>query len=128
MIGIGSNQQGDGPMPPGDHHLGSGIRVARVAFAIEDRVRIVFLRLMIEDQDDLSARVNSSVIVVLQLRSADPEAREDDASFIYAVVWIVAGEIGSMQSLAAHLEKRIVTIHLVFDQGDRLKKRIAHSG
>ena len=68
MIRIGRDQHRHGAVAARDHHFGAGVGVAGVAFAVENRIRIVFLRLMIEDQDDFAARVDGRVIVVVRVR------------------------------------------------------------
>ncbi len=99
MVRIGRDQQRHRAMTLGDHHLGAGVRVARVALAVEDRIGVLLLRLMVEDQNDFAARVDARVIVIVKLGRGDAEAGEDHRSFEYAVVRVIAGGVGSMVAL-----------------------------
>ena len=80
-------------MPLRVQHLEPDVRRGRISQAVEDRIGIVLLRLVIEDEDDLAARVQARVVVVMKLRSRDSEAGEHDRRGCFHVAREEADEV-----------------------------------
>src|SRR5258708_4397653 len=70
-------QHTDGAVTLRVEDLPSRTRVTGIAESIKDGVRIVFLRLVIQDQHDLAFGVDPVVIVVMIFRGGNTVSRED---------------------------------------------------
>ena len=79
-IWLGHDQHANRAVRLGIHHLDTRRRIACIAGSIEDRSWVVFLRLVIENQNDLAVHIDAAVIVVIQLGRGDAEASKDDAA------------------------------------------------
>ena len=77
IVRIGHRENADRAVALGVERLVGGVGVARVALAVEDRLVVVLLRLVAEDQDHFARDVESGVIVVAEFGSADAVAGED---------------------------------------------------
>src|SRR6204780_2810603 len=70
--------------------------VTRIAGAVERRVRIILLRLGLEYGDDLSLHVDAAIVIVVQARCGDSEAREHKGCRDLLVVMKAADDVGCM--------------------------------
>src|SRR5712691_345222 len=75
-VWFGGEEHPDGAVLFGIQHFHQRARISRAAFAVEDRAGVVLLRLMVEDQDDLAARVERGVVVIAEFRGGNSEAGE----------------------------------------------------
>ncbi len=130
MVGIRHREHGGRTVPLRVQRLVVIVGVARVASAVEDRLLIVLLRLVVENQDHLALHVDTRVIVVAQFGRADAVAGEDHLRANRPLVRKVACHIGRPEGIyvdaVVHRERRLVAVHLEFNQGHGLQIRIAH--
>ena len=75
---LGDDEHRRRTVPLRVHRLGPGVGVQREARSVEHGPRVVFLRLVVEDEHRLALRVEPGVVVVAEFRRRDAEAREDD--------------------------------------------------
>ena len=80
VIGVGHGGHRNGAVALGVEQLVIVVGVAGVANAVEHGVRVGLLWLMIEDEDDLAAGVDTGVIIVVQFGGGDAEAGKDHAA------------------------------------------------
>ena len=107
-----------------DFHASRG--VARVARAVEDRVGIGLLRFVIENQHDFSARVDSLVVVVMQLWRGDAKTGEHHVRRHIDVRTVRAQRIRIFPLLlaAAAPERHVavLAVRAIFNQLDGLQE------
>ena len=114
-----------------DFHARRG--VTRVAGSVEDGVRIGFLRLVIEEQNDFSVHIDAAVVVVVEFGRGDAVSGEDDRSGNVDVGAIGAGGIGKLPLLlgtASALQRDVGSraIAAIFDQRHGLQIAVAVGG
>jgi hypothetical protein len=68
------DHDGHGPVRLRIHDLHPGGGVARVPGPVENRARIILLRLMIKDKHDFAAGIDGGVVIVAKLGGGDAEA------------------------------------------------------
>jgi hypothetical protein len=81
-------------MPLGVQNLYAGRGITSIAGAIENGPRVVFLRLMVEDENDLAFDIDRRVIVIPEFRCRDTEPGKDNRSFSSPYDGTCAGRTG----------------------------------
>ena len=102
-------------------------RVLRISDAIEDRLRIVLLRLMIEDEDDLAFGVDIGVVVVVDPRRRDAVTRKDygrsDVNRVFKCTEGLRGVPHRWLTITHHRDGAICTVGTVFNDVETLLVR-----
>jgi hypothetical protein len=94
MQSVIDDERGNGSMLSSVCQLHPTAGVERMASAIEDRIAVVLLRLMVEDENDFSGGVQACIVVVTILRRGDAVAGECDGRRELNVAVESTGEIG----------------------------------
>ena len=123
-IRLADDEEADGAVPLRVQSLETDVRRGRVADAVEDRIGVVLLRLVVEDEDDLSSRVEPRVIVVVELRGGDAEPGEHHRGGRFRVAREEADEVleklvALLLAGAAQRELRLLHVGQVLDDRGR---------
>src|SRR5262249_9173126 len=70
-VRLGRKENAGSAVPFGVHYLDECARITSVSSAVEDGAGIIFLRLVIEDQDNFAVRVERGVGVISEFRRGD---------------------------------------------------------
>src|ERR1700761_3567027 len=131
-VRLGDNQDAHGAVSLRVLHLYTRGGVASVAGAVEDRLGIGLLGLVIEDQDDFAVRIEGLVIVVTELGRGDSETGKYDGRGYVDVFREGAISIGKFPLLfvRAAFERDIAfgTIVAEFSERNRLEIAAIYRG
>jgi len=128
VVALACERPADRAVPLRVQDLEPDVRRGGVADAVEDRIGVVLLRLVVEDEDDLSSRVEPRVIVVVELRGGDAEPGEHHRGGRFRVAREEADEVleklvALLLAGAAQRELRLLHVGQVLDDRDRLEVR-----
>jgi len=133
VIGVRHRQHRDGAVPLCVEQLVIVVGVARVADTVEYRGGVVFLRLVVEDEDDFAAGANPRVVIVIQFRRGNPVTGEHYLARERHLVRKVGGGVRRAKrldrlSLARNGKGGELPVRSEFDQRNRLQKGIPRRG